>query len=159
MLTHSDIASLMRGAAPAIRDLVVATVQPLVERIAELDQTVAGLRKELAERDEPAEAVTPEQAASMIADAIAGLPVAQDGQSVTPEDILLVPHDFPGRSPTIRVDAGPVLDKPADMVAAMRRGATAYVVFHVWPRGEERMTVSLAGFSEAYDLLKAEAGI
>lgn len=72
---------------------------------------------------------------------------------------LLVPHDFPGRSPTIRVDAGPVLDKPADMVAAMRRGATAYVVFHVWPRGEERMTVSLAGFSEAYDLLKAEAGI
>lgn len=66
---------------------------------------------------------------------------------------LFVPHDFPGRTPTVRVDNGPVLSDPAAIVEALKAGTTAYVVFHVWPTGEERMTVDVRGFSEAYALL------
>lgn len=69
---------------------------------------------------------------------------------------LVVPHDFPGRDATVRVDDGPVLSDPTAIVAALKSGTTAYVVFHVWPTGEERMTVDVRGFPEAYAALMAK---
>jgi hypothetical protein len=50
-MNHSDIAVLMKGAAPAIRDFVASAMQPLVERIAELERELAGLRTAATERD------------------------------------------------------------------------------------------------------------
>lgn len=67
--------------------------------------------------------------------------------------MLVTPNDFPGRVPTVRVDNGPVLSEANKIVTAMRLGKTAYVSFHVWPTGEQRMTVDVTGFSEAYDRL------
>lgn len=43
-MNHSDIAALMKGAAPAIRDFVAAAMQPLVARIAELERELDALR-------------------------------------------------------------------------------------------------------------------
>lgn len=70
--------------------------------------------------------------------------------------IVLTPHDFPGRVATVRVDDGPVLTDPAAIVNALKSGTTAYVVFHIWPTGEERMTLPVAGFAEAYAALLAK---
>ena len=67
---------------------------------------------------------------------------------------LFVPHDFPGRTPTVRVDNGAVLTDPKAIVSALSAGSTAYVVFHVWPTGEDRMSVSTAGFASAYQRLQ-----
>lgn len=43
-MNHSDIAALMKGAAPAIRDLVVGIVDPLVGRIGDLESQLAETR-------------------------------------------------------------------------------------------------------------------
>src|SRR3569623_1131940 len=67
--------------------------------------------------------------------------------------LLMVNNDFPGETPTVRVDDGPVLSDPSAIVEALRAGRTAYVVFYQWPRGEERMTVDVTGFSAAYRAL------
>jgi hypothetical protein len=72
--------------------------------------------------------------------------------------LLLTPSDFPGRTPSVRVDNGPVLTDPTAIVAALRQGGTAYVLFHAWPDGEKRMTVRLEGFGTAYDALLAKVG-
>ncbi|RWN33435.1 hypothetical protein [Mesorhizobium sp.] len=37
-MNHSDIAALMRGAAPVIRDYLATAVQPLIDKIAELER-------------------------------------------------------------------------------------------------------------------------
>lgn len=71
--------------------------------------------------------------------------------------VLVVPNDYPGQVPTVRVDEGPVLSDPAAIVQALMVGKTAYVVFYHWPEGEQRMTVDVTGFPEAYAaLLKAK---
>lgn len=69
--------------------------------------------------------------------------------------ILAGHHNFPGREPTIRVDAGPVISatRTNAAIAAMRAGTTAYVVYHVWPEGEKRTTVDVSGFDAAYQRL------
>lgn len=68
---------------------------------------------------------------------------------------IIVPHDFPGRVATVRVDGGPVnpTTSPQAIVEAMKTGQTAFVVFHVWPTGEQRATVDVSGFREAYPVL------
>lgn len=70
--------------------------------------------------------------------------------------ILTVPNDYPGKSATVRVDSGPVLSEPTAIVSALKSGSTAYVVFYTWPYGEQRMTVSTAGFAAAYAALLAK---
>jgi invasion protein IalB len=64
-------------------------------------------------------------------------------------------HDFPGRAPSIRIDDGPAGTATAspDVIAALRQGREARVVYHVWPHGERRMVVSLDGFAQAHDQL------
>lgn len=42
------------------------------------------------------------------------------------------------------------------ITSAMLLGESAFVVYNVWPTGEERMTVNLFGFAEAYDLLQSK---
>lgn len=67
--------------------------------------------------------------------------------------LLRTPHDFPGRTPSVRVGDGPVLTDPAKIVEALKAGGTAYVAFDVWPYGGQRMIVKVDGFAEAYQLL------
>lgn len=65
-------------------------------------------------------------------------------------------HDFPGRTPTVRVDEKkpmPTTDAKG-IIEALKSGSTAYVVYHVWPKGERRSVVKISGFPEAYDLLQ-----
>lgn len=74
---------------------------------------------------------------------------------------IWVPHDFPGRVATVRVDNGPVVSvtDASRIVEQLKAGTTAYVVFHVWPDGQRKMIVNLTGFNEAYaELQKTLAG-
>lgn len=69
-MNHSDIAALMKGAAPAIRDFVASAMQPLVDRISELERQL-----------ESAQAVDHKDAiASAVADAVANIPAAPAGK-------------------------------------------------------------------------------
>lgn len=70
-MNHSDIAALMKGAAPVIHDLVVALVEPLVKRIGELEQQIA-------DRDDA------DMVRALVADAVAALPPAPAGKDGAP---------------------------------------------------------------------------
>lgn len=70
-MNHSDIAALMKGAAPVIRDLVVSLVEPLVTRIDQLEQ-------QLRERDDA------EMVRALVADAVAAIPPAPAGKDGAP---------------------------------------------------------------------------
>jgi invasion protein IalB len=65
--------------------------------------------------------------------------------------------DFPGMMATVRVDNGRVIpvSNPGAIIDALRSGRTAYVIYYSWPKGEERMTVDVAGFAEALQLLQS----
>lgn len=68
-------------------------------------------------------------------------------------------NTYPGRTAIVRVDnANPL---PATdfkgLLPQLLKGETAYVTYYVWPRGQEQMTVKLAGLSEAYQVLKQKA--
>lgn len=76
-MNHSDIAVLMRGAAPAIRDFIQAAINPLVERIDELERDLAAAKAQ----DIQALVET------AVAEAVKTLPKPQDGKSVTVEDV------------------------------------------------------------------------
>jgi hypothetical protein len=69
--------------------------------------------------------------------------------------ILYTPNDFPGRVATVRVDNGPVIPETnaRGIVEALKVGKVAYVIYHRWPSGEEKMTVDVRGFAEAYQVL------
>lgn len=103
-MKHSDIALLMKGMAPVIGDLISKTVQPLVERIGELEQQVAEMpvpkdgrdgvdgKDGTAGRDgadgrdgidgKDADPITPEQIAGAVAEYLAANPPAagKDGR-------------------------------------------------------------------------------
>ncbi len=66
-MNHSDIAALMKGAAPAIRDLVAASVRPLLERIEELEQQIR-------ERNDT------DMIRMLVADAVSAIPPPLDGK-------------------------------------------------------------------------------
>ncbi len=66
-MNHSDIAALMKGAAPAIRDLVVASMQPLLARIDELE-------RQIRERDDA------DRIRLLVADAVSAIPPPLDGK-------------------------------------------------------------------------------
>ena len=70
-------------------------------------------------------------------------------------------NDFPGRTAPVRVDSGKVrLQEDArGIVGDLINGQTALVTYNVWPTGQERMSVQVAGFAEAYTQLKAIAGV
>lgn len=72
--------------------------------------------------------------------------------------ILAGHNTFPGREATIRVDSGPVVrtSNANAVVRSLNSGATAYVVYHVWPTGERKMTVDIRGFDAAHKKLRAE---
>lgn len=69
-MNHSDIAALMKGVAPVIRDLVAAAIKPLVEENAELKRQVA----ELGAVDHG------EMIRAAVGEAVAALPVPKDGK-------------------------------------------------------------------------------
>lgn len=75
-MNHSDIAALMRGAAPVIAELVAKTVQPFVDKIAALEQEIAELRSV----DHAA------IVADLVADAVGKLPPAAPGKDADPEE-------------------------------------------------------------------------
>jgi len=76
-MNHSEIAALMKGVAPVIRDLVKAHVAPLERRIEELQQEIEAERN----RDVAAEV------SRMVADAVAALPPAQPGTSADMDEV------------------------------------------------------------------------
>lgn len=72
-------------------------------------------------------------------------------------NILAGYNDFPGREATVRIDDGVVrkASEATAIVSALSKGTTAFVIYNVWPEGERRMTVNIAGFAEAYAKLQA----
>lgn len=100
-MNHSDIAALMKGVAPVIRDLIAAAVKPLVDENSELRRQLDEVKATVAEavRAGVAEAVAalpkaengkdadPELIRSMVAEAVAALPPAKDGTSVDPDAV------------------------------------------------------------------------
>ena len=68
-------------------------------------------------------------------------------------------HTFPGRTAVVRVDNNAPL--PATSYSALLpqllNGKTAYVTYHVWPTGPERVTVNLEGIQEAYQILQQKS--
>lgn len=73
-------------------------------------------------------------------------------------------HDFPGRTPIVRVDHNePIIvqddggvrassPNPA-LVQQMLSGHIARATYHVWPKGQEQMYVNLTGFDQAWQRL------
>lgn len=112
-MQQSDIAALMKGAAPAIRDLAVSMMQPLVEKIEELEREVMELRSadsgvdrveieavvaecvKAAVGDIPTPApgkdadpeVTAELVRQEVSKAVSEFPIPKDGASVTVDDV------------------------------------------------------------------------
>ncbi len=70
-MNHSDIAALMKGVAPVIRDLIAVAVNPLADRI-------AALERELSDRD------ASDIVRGFVADAVAALPPAIAGKDGAP---------------------------------------------------------------------------
>jgi hypothetical protein len=112
-MNHGDIASIMKGLAPVVRDYVISVAQPLVERIAELELRLAAAEKSVADvgerpdqmmmlaavKDEVTQAVAalpkpadgkdadPAIVAKMVADAVAALPPPAAGRDADPADV------------------------------------------------------------------------
>lgn len=115
-MNHSDIAALMKGAAPVIRDLVVGIVGPLVDRIDSLERELAASRA--VDHSEAIRAV--------VSEAVAALPVAKDGKDADPEFIRLlvdaavanIPAPEPG-APGKDADPAVVAEMVAAAVAAI----------------------------------------
>lgn len=76
-MNHSEIAALMKGVAPVIRDLVKAHVAPLEKRIEELQRDIDAERN----RDVAGDV------SRMVADAVAAVPPAQPGKDVDMEEV------------------------------------------------------------------------
>ncbi len=73
-MTKDDVAALMRGIAPAVRDLVASAINPLAERIIELE-------RQLAEVPRPADPkVVAEFARSAVEAAMEAFPTPKDGE-------------------------------------------------------------------------------
>lgn len=68
-MNHSDIAALMKGMAPVVRDLFAASVEPLLQRIGDLEREVAASRS--VDHSETIRVAVQE--------AVAALPAAKDG--------------------------------------------------------------------------------
>jgi hypothetical protein len=66
-------------------------------------------------------------------------------------------NTYPGRTASIRVDNGPVRSA-ADAAAVIKdlsTGRRAYIIYHTWPEGPNRMELDLSGFNEAYAKLRS----
>lgn len=75
-MNHSDIAALMRGAAPVIAELVTKTLQPFADKIVALEREIAELRSV----DHAA------IVADLVADAVGKLPAPIPGKDADPEE-------------------------------------------------------------------------
>lgn len=107
-MNHSDIAALMKGVAPVIADLVVRTTQPLVARIAALEQVIAELRAV----DHAA------TVSDLVADAVGKLPPPADGKDADPALIAQLVTDAVAALP-IPEDGQPGKDADPELVAAL----------------------------------------
>jgi hypothetical protein len=87
-MNNSDIAALMAGMAPVIRDYVVLAtakeVAPLLARIAELE--ARPIAKD-GEPGSPGTSVTVDDIRPLIVEAVAKIPAPKDGASVTADDV------------------------------------------------------------------------
>lgn len=110
-MNHSDIAALMKGAAPAIRDFVASAMQPLVERISELERQLEAQRSV-----DHAEAIR-----AAVASAIGDMPKPSDGKDADPAEIVRLVNDAVARIPAAEngKDADP------DVIRAMVGEAVA----------------------------------
>lgn len=112
-MNHSDIAALMKGAAPAIRDFVASAMQPLVDRIAELERQLEDARSV----DHSAAIV------SAVDAAFAAYPKPIDGKDADPAEIALAVAEAMSRIPPAErgKDADPeeIRSMVADAVAAL----------------------------------------
>lgn len=75
-MNHSDIAALMKGAAPVIADLLAKAVRPLSDRIADLERELEAVRSV----DHAA------NLAELVNDAVRSLPPAQKGDDADPAE-------------------------------------------------------------------------
>lgn len=119
-MNHSEIAALMKGVAPVIRDLVKAHVAPLEQRIEELQKEIDAERN----RDVAGEV------SRMVADAVAALPPAQPAgtdadteevarliDAAVSEAVAALPKPQHGKSVTVE-DVAPLLSEMVEKAVA-----------------------------------------
>lgn len=121
-MNHSDIAALMRGVAPVIAELVAKTAQPLVQKIAALEQEVAELRSV----DHAA------TVADLVSDAIDKLPAPAPGKDADPEVIRQMVADAVALIPSAK-DGDPGKDADPDLVEQLVTEKVAAAVAEIEP--------------------------
>lgn len=115
-MKHSDIAALMKGAAPVIRDLVLAATKPLQERIVVLEtQLQAALAVDHAPAIEAA-----------VGKAVAALPVPVNGKDADPAEIARLVNDAVALIPAAK-DGEPGKDADPAEIARMVSEAVAAI--------------------------------
>lgn len=162
-MNASDIAALMKGVAPAIRDLVAAAAEPLVARIAELEQMIETERAAAPDMiavsvaaavaklplPEPGKDADPALVAQMVADAVGSLPPPAPGKDADPEvirsmvaeEVAKLPPAENGKDADLEVTAELVRTLVAEAVAAIppAQDGRSVSVDDVLPAIEERL--------------------
>ena len=164
------LAALLIGCAPqrAPTGLLPSSAQAAIQRMA--DTTLAsGWRVDCLTDDIKA---TRECFASTFGTASYGgdanIPFRIVFRSITPDGPLVGPilepglQNWPGTDnpPTVRIDSNDPIENMQDpaLFREMDAGVLAKAEYWVWPTGPERMSVKLAGFHDAYQLLLAKVG-
>lgn len=114
-MNHSDIAALMKGAAPAIRDFVASAMDPLVKRIGELERELEAVRA--VDHGQAIKAAV----AEAVAKAVAELPPPANGKDADPELIAQMVKDAVSSIQQIAqvVDPAAIRSAVAEAVAAL----------------------------------------
>lgn len=116
-MNHSDIAALMKGAAPVIHALVAGMVEPLTKRIGDLEAELA-----VAKAVDHGDAIR-----STVAEAVASIPQAPAGKDADPaevarlvnEAVAALPPPAPGKDADPELVASLVAEKVAEAVKAL----------------------------------------
>lgn len=116
-MKHSDIAALMKGAAPVIRDLVLAATKPLQARIDELERQLQQ------DRDALSSIVT-----AGVVEAVAAIPPAAPGKDADPAEIARLVNEAVALIPAAK-DGEPGKDAdPAEIVRMVSEAVAAIPV-------------------------------
>ncbi|KRA42099.1 hypothetical protein [Devosia sp. Root635] len=168
-MNHSDIAALMRGAAPAIRDYVASAMRPLALRIADLERELEAARSvdhgatikvavdaAFAQMRVPADGkdADPAEIARLINDAVGRIPAPENGKDADPEQIRAMVAEAVGALPP----ASPGKDADMDAIARMVEETVTRAVADIEPRGPDADVLRGMVADEVSKLPPAEPG-
>lgn len=88
-MNHSDVAAIMKGIAPVLRDYVAGAITPILARLAETEKALAKVNAKIAalESVELPKAPDADEVKGWVDVAVSAIPVPKDGASVTLEDV------------------------------------------------------------------------